>query len=91
MTATGPGPYLRDREVTHMDKSVKERQEPLRKRYRTAPSEAWIVDRARTEPAVGQDPFHATLVAGEEGRQERPAPGVGVAGVPSPALKEARS
>jgi uncharacterized OsmC-like protein len=48
-----------------MDKSVKERQEPLRKRYRAAPSEAWIVDRARTELAVGQDPFHATLVAGE--------------------------
>jgi uncharacterized OsmC-like protein len=48
-----------------MQGRVLERQEPLRKRYRTAPGEAWIEDRARTEDGAAQDPFHGTLVAGE--------------------------
>lgn len=48
-----------------MRERVLERQEPLRERYRAAPSEAWISDRARTEGGVEQDPFHGTVRAGE--------------------------
>lgn len=54
-----------------MKNRVRERQDPLRERYRTAPSEAWIVDRARTERGVAQDPFHGTLVAGEGSEEWR--------------------
>jgi uncharacterized OsmC-like protein len=48
-----------------MSESVLERQEPLRKRYRDAPREAWITDGARTLHDAAHDPFHAAVVAGE--------------------------
>jgi len=48
-----------------MKKTVLERQEPLRERYRSAPGDAWIRDQARTEGGAGLDGFHATVVAGE--------------------------
>jgi uncharacterized OsmC-like protein len=65
MTIAPRRPYLEDREVNHMNKRVRERQEPLRERYRAVPSEAWITDRARTEGGAEQDPFHGTVIAGE--------------------------
>jgi len=45
---------------------VMERQEPLRRRYRSAPEEAWITDGAETMGGAACDPFHGLVVAGEE-------------------------
>lgn len=44
---------------------VKQRQDPLRERYRTAPDEARIVDSAKTVMNESEDPFHSTVVPGE--------------------------
>ena len=44
---------------------VKQRQDPLRERYRTAPEEALITDSARTVMGISEDPFHSTVVPGE--------------------------
>jgi uncharacterized OsmC-like protein len=44
---------------------VKERQDPLRARYRSAAAEARITDSARTTFDSGSDPFHGTVVPGE--------------------------
>jgi uncharacterized OsmC-like protein len=41
------------------------RQEPLRRRYRAAPQEAWITDRATAVGGADDDPFHGTLEAGD--------------------------
>jgi uncharacterized OsmC-like protein len=41
---------------------VQQRQEPLRDRYRTAPTEAWISDGAMTINACGGDPFHGDVL-----------------------------
>jgi uncharacterized OsmC-like protein len=43
---------------------VKQRQEPLRQRYRAEPGEAQITDRARAGN-VGADPFHGVVMAGD--------------------------
>jgi uncharacterized OsmC-like protein len=43
--------------------TVVARQDPLRQRYRGAPAEALIVDRARSQ-SDGCDPFHGRFVAG---------------------------
>lgn len=52
-----------------MDKTsvsiVKQRQDPLRGRYRSAANEARITDGARTLNGGAEDPFHGTVVAGE--------------------------
>jgi uncharacterized OsmC-like protein len=45
---------------------VKQRQDPLRERYRRDANEAWIMDRARTLRDPGSDPFHGIVVFGEE-------------------------
>ena len=44
---------------------VKQRQDPLRERYRTAPDEARIIDSAKTAMHDSEDPFHATVAPGE--------------------------
>ena len=44
---------------------VKQRQDPLRARYRTAPDEARIIDCAKTIMNGSDDPFHSEVVAGE--------------------------
>ena len=44
---------------------VKQRQDPLRDRYRVAPEEAWIIDSARTVQNGVEDPFHSTVAPGE--------------------------
>ena len=44
---------------------VKQRQDPLRARYRSTPSEARITDCARTIDDRGADPFHGTVTLGE--------------------------
>ncbi len=43
---------------------VKQRQDPLRERYRSAADEARIIDRARTVD-VRTDPFHGTVAPGD--------------------------
>lgn len=43
---------------------VKQRQDPLRERYRRMPSEALIMDRARSIYDLGADPFHGTVKPG---------------------------
>jgi uncharacterized OsmC-like protein len=43
---------------------VKQRQDPLRERYRTAPDEAWIIDAAGTVANSAEDPFHCTVAPG---------------------------
>lgn len=52
-----------------MDKNpgsvVKDRQEPLRNRYRTAPQAAWITDRAQTLNGRASDPLHGHVVPGD--------------------------
>jgi uncharacterized OsmC-like protein len=40
------------------------RQDPLRSRYRDAPAEAWIVERARTVEHPDDDPFHGAVDPG---------------------------
>ena len=44
---------------------VKQRQDPLRERYRTAPQEAWIVDGATTTQDKSKDAFHSSVVPGK--------------------------
>jgi organic hydroperoxide reductase OsmC/OhrA len=44
---------------------VKQRQDPLRERYRSAVNEARITDGARTLNDGAGDPFHGIVVAGE--------------------------
>ena len=41
---------------------VRQRQGPLRERYRRVAAEAWINDGARTVNACGEDPFHGAVV-----------------------------
>jgi uncharacterized OsmC-like protein len=52
-----------------MDKTsvsiVKQRQDPLRERYRSAANEARIIDYARTTSDGVADPFHGTVAPGE--------------------------
>lgn len=45
---------------------VRERQDPLRERYRALPEEAWITDRAETRPHASADPFCGAVTPGEE-------------------------
>jgi uncharacterized OsmC-like protein len=44
---------------------VKQRQDPLRERYRTVPDEARITDSAKTIMIGSENPFHSEVVAGE--------------------------
>ena len=44
---------------------VKQRQDPLRERYRIVPDEARITDSAKTIMIGSEDPFHSEVVAGE--------------------------
>ena len=44
---------------------AKQRQDPLRERYRTAPKEAWIVDGAGTIANGAEDPFHCAVAPGQ--------------------------
>jgi uncharacterized OsmC-like protein len=41
---------------------VRQRQTPLRERYRHIPAEAWIRDSAQTSNACGGDPFHGAVI-----------------------------
>jgi uncharacterized OsmC-like protein len=50
----------------HVKGIAKQRQDPLRERYRTAAEEARIVDGAKTIMHGSEDPFHAAVVAGDE-------------------------
>jgi len=50
----------------HVKGIAKQRQDPLRERYRTAADEARIIDSAKTLTNGSEDPFHATVAAGEE-------------------------
>jgi len=52
--------------TNNMKGIAKLRQDPLRERYRTAPDEALITDRAKTVMNGSEDPFHSTVLAGEE-------------------------
>ncbi len=52
--------------TNNMKGIVKQRQDPLRERYRTALDEARITDSAKTAMNGSEDPFHATVVPGEE-------------------------
>ena len=45
---------------------VRARQQPLRDRYKVAPAEAVITDRARTIKGVETDPFHGTVIPGSQ-------------------------
>jgi uncharacterized OsmC-like protein len=45
---------------------VRARQQPLRDRYKSAPTEALITDRARAINGVETDPFHGTVVPGSQ-------------------------
>jgi uncharacterized OsmC-like protein len=49
----------------HVKRIAKQRQDPLRERYRTAPDEGRIVDGAKTVMNASEGPFHATVVAGD--------------------------
>jgi uncharacterized OsmC-like protein len=44
---------------------VKQRQDPLRERYRGVPGEALVTDCARTIDDRGDDPFHGSVMLGE--------------------------
>jgi len=50
----------------HLKGIVKQRQDPLRERYRITPDEARIVDSAKTVMKASEGPFHASVVPGEE-------------------------
>jgi len=50
----------------HDATGVRQRQDPLRKRYQVAPAEASITDRARTTGGVDSDPFHGRVRAGSK-------------------------
>src|SRR3974377_2504441 len=43
----------------------KQRQDPLRERYRIAANEAYIVDSAKTVRDGSEDPFHSTVAPGD--------------------------
>lgn len=45
---------------------VRERQDPLRDRYKENPKEAWITDRGRTTDGVDTDPFHGYVKPGSK-------------------------
>lgn len=45
---------------------VRQRQDPLRERYRIAANEAWIRDHAHTVYDHAHDPFHGLVAPGEE-------------------------
>ena len=47
----------------HVKGIAKQRQDPLRERYRTAADEARIIDGAKTGMDGSEDPFHSTVVA----------------------------
>jgi len=49
--------------TSNMKGIVKQRQDPLRERYRTAPDEARIIDGAETVMHESEDPFHSTVMA----------------------------
>lgn len=51
--------------VSHQRSLVRERQEPLRQRYRVAPEEALIVDKAATLDREPADPLHGWLDPGD--------------------------
>jgi uncharacterized OsmC-like protein len=53
---------------THTDISVdvRQRQEPLRDRYKHAPDEASIVDRAATKDGIVSDAFHGYVAPGSK-------------------------
>jgi uncharacterized OsmC-like protein len=51
--------------TNHVNGIAKQRQDPLRERYRTAADEARIIDSAKTVTNGSEDPFHCTVVAGE--------------------------
>jgi len=44
---------------------VRQRQDPLRERYRSAANEAWIADSARSVYDREDDPFHGVVIPGE--------------------------
>ena len=46
---------------------VRQRQQPLRERYRANPAEAWITDGARSRNACDEDPFHGNVVPANGG------------------------
>ncbi len=46
---------------------VRQRQGPLRERYRRVPADAWIADGARTVNACDEDPFHGNVVPANGG------------------------
>jgi uncharacterized OsmC-like protein len=50
----------------HVKGIAKQRQDPLRERYRTAADEARIIDSAKTVMYGSEDPFHSTVVAGDQ-------------------------
>jgi len=52
--------------TSHRTGVVKQRQDPLRERYRTAPDEARITDRAKTAMNGSEGPFHATVTPGDD-------------------------
>ncbi|MGO9744574.1 MAG: OsmC family protein [Roseiarcus sp.] len=52
--------------TNNMKGIVKQRQDPLRERYRTALDEARITDSAKTAMNGSEDPFHTTVAPGEE-------------------------
>lgn len=52
--------------ATHIPTFVQRRQQPLIERYREAPEEALITDRARTHNGLAGDPFHGRVVIGRE-------------------------
>ena len=51
--------------MNHSPKGIaKQRQDPLRARYLTAPKEACVVDGAKTVANSAEDPFHCTVAPG---------------------------
>ena len=50
---------------SHTPGLVKQRQDPLRERYRTEPQEAFIVDGATTTQNGSEDAFHSLVVPGK--------------------------
>lgn len=49
----------------HTKGIAKQRQDPLRERYRIAANEAYIVDSAKTVRNGSEDPFHSTVAPGD--------------------------
>jgi len=49
----------------HTKGIAKQRQDPLRERYRIAANEAYIVDSAKTVRDGSEDPFHSTVAPGD--------------------------